>query len=125
MSKEQSIKKHPARSFKNKKDLGLLGIKAITLVLWVLLYCAMPAAAQNRDTVYNQLDSVLVTSRNIKTSQAKTPYVISSIDQNQIRETNARTTPEALQGVAGVFLQKTNHGGGSAFIRDLRAIKRF
>ena len=119
MSKEQSIIKHPARSFKNKKDLGLLGIKAITLVLWVLLYCAMPAAAQNRDTVYNQLDSVLVTSRNIKTSQAKSPYVISSIHQNQIRETNARTTPEALQGVAGVFLQKTNHGGGSAFIRGL------
>jgi outer membrane receptor protein involved in Fe transport len=79
----------------------------------------MPAAAQDRDTLYNQLDSIVVTSRNIKTSQAKSPYVISSIDQNQIRETNARTTPEALQGVAGVFLQKTNHGGGSAFIRGL------
>ena len=96
-----------------------MSIKIIKLVFWVLLYFAMPAAAQDRDTLYNQLDSVVVTSRNIKTSQAKTPYVISSIHQNQIRETNARTTPEALQGVAGVFLQKTNHGGGSAFIRGL------
>jgi len=119
MSKEQSIIKHPARSFRNKIDVCFLGIKIITLVLWVLLHCAMPAAAQDRDTLYNQLDSIVVTSRNIKTSQAKSPYVISSIDQNQIRETNARTTPEALQGVAGVFLQKTNHGGGSAFIRGL------
>ena len=119
MSKEQSIIKHPARSFRNKIDVCFLDIKIITLVLWVLLDCAMPAAAQDRDTLYNQLDSIVVTSRNIKTSQAKSPYVISSIDQNQIRETNARTTPEALQGVAGVFLQKTNHGGGSAFIRGL------
>ena len=94
-----------------------LGLKIFT---WcALLHSVMPAAAQDRDTLYNQLDSIVVTSRNIKTSQAKTPYVISAIDQNQIRETNARTTPEALQGVAGVFLQKTNHGGGSAFIRGL------
>lgn len=119
MSKEQNTIKHPVPSFRNKIDVGFMGIKIIKLVFWVLLYFAMPAAAQDRDTLYNQLDSVVVTSRNIKTSQAKSPYVISAIDQNQIRETNARTTPEALQGVAGVFLQKTNHGGGSAFIRGL------
>ena len=119
MSKEKSIIKHLAPSFKNKIDFSFLGIQIITLVLSVLLFCVEPAAAQDRDTLYNQLDSIVVTSRNIKTSQAKSPYVISGIHQNQIRETNARTTPEALQGVAGVFLQKTNHGGGSAFIRGL------
>jgi len=119
MSKEKSIIKHPAPSFKNKIDVGISGIKITALVLSMFLFCVMPAAAQDRDTLYNQLDSIVVTSRNIKTSEAKSPYVISSIHQNQIRETNARTTPEALQGVAGVFLQKTNHGGGSAFIRGL------
>ena len=119
MSNEKSIIKHLAPSFKNKIDVSFLGIQIITLVLSVLLFCVEPAAAQDRDTLYNQLDSIVVTSRNIKTSQAKSPYVISGIHQNQIRETNARTTPEALQGVAGVFLQKTNHGGGSAFIRGL------
>jgi len=119
MSKEKSIIKHPAPSFKNKIDVGFLGIQMTALVLSMFLFCVMPAAAQDRDTLYNQLDSIVVTSRNIKTSEAKSPYVISSIHQNQIRETNARTTPEALQGVAGVFLQKTNHGGGSAFIRGL------
>ena len=119
MSKEQSIIKHPARLYKNKIDFGISGIKIITLVSSVFLFCVKPTAAQDRDTLYNQLDSIVVTSRNIKTSQSKTPYVISSLHQNQIRETNARTTPEALQGVAGVFLQKTNHGGGSAFIRGL------
>lgn len=119
MSKEKSIIKHPAPSFKNKIDVGISEIKITALVLSMFLFCVMPVAAQDRDTLYNQLDSIVVTSRNIKTSEAKSPNVISSIHQNQIRETNARTTPEALQGVAGVFLQKTNHGGGSAFIRGL------
>lgn len=49
----------------------------------------------------------------------KNPFVISSITNQQIVEKGARTTPEALQGVSGVFIQKTNHGGGSAFIRGL------
>ena len=49
----------------------------------------------------------------------KNPLVISSITNQQIIEKGARTTPEALMGVSGVFIQKTNHGGGSAFIRGL------
>jgi outer membrane receptor protein involved in Fe transport len=49
----------------------------------------------------------------------KNPFVISSITNKQIVEKGARTTPEALQGVSGVFIQKTNHGGGSAFLRGL------
>lgn len=49
----------------------------------------------------------------------KNPFVISSITNQQIVEKGARTTPEALQCVSGVFIQKTNHGGGSAFIRGL------
>ena len=32
---------------------------------------------------------------------------------------NPRTTPEALMGMNGVFVQKTNHGGGSPFVRGL------
>jgi outer membrane cobalamin receptor len=30
-----------------------------------------------------------------------------------------RSTPEALQGTSGVFVQKTNHGGGSPMLRGL------
>ena len=30
-----------------------------------------------------------------------------------------RTSPEALSGTTGVFVQKTNHGGGSPFVRGL------
>ena len=76
-------------------------------------------SAQKEDSSYVYLDSAIVTSRSIKILDTKNSFVISSITNHQIIEKGARTTPEALMGVSGVFIQKTNHGGGSAFIRGL------
>ena len=76
-------------------------------------------SAQKEDSSFINLDSAIVTSRSIKILDTKNPLVISSITNQQIIEKGARTTPEALMGVSGVFIQKTNHGGGSAFIRGL------
>jgi outer membrane cobalamin receptor len=76
-------------------------------------------SAQKADTSYNLLDTAIITSRSIKVKSKENPSIISSIDKQEIIQKGARTTPEALIGVAGVYLQKTNHGGGSAFIRGL------
>lgn len=76
-------------------------------------------SAQKEDSSYINLDAAIVTSRSIKIMDTKNPFVISSITNQQIVEKGARTIPEALMGVSGVFIQKTNHGGGSAFIRGL------
>jgi len=76
-------------------------------------------SAQKEDSSFINLDSAIVTSRSIKILDTKNPFVISSITSQQVIEKGARTTPEALMGVSGVFIQKTNHGGGSAFIRGL------
>lgn len=85
----------------------------------ILLFISNIGSGQKIDTSYKLLDSVIVTSRSIKIFDTKNPFVISSITNQQIVEKGARTTPEALQGVSGVFIQKTNHGGGSAFLRGL------
>ena len=85
----------------------------------ILLFVSNIGSGQKIDTSYKLLDSVIVTSRSIKILDTKNPFVISSITNKQIVEKGARTTPEALQGVSGVFIQKTNHGGGSAFLRGL------
>jgi len=85
----------------------------------ILIFISNIGSGQKADTSYKLLDSVIVTSRSIKILDTKNPFVISSITNQQIVEKGARTTPEALQGVSGVFIQKTNHGGGSAFIRGL------
>lgn len=88
-------------------------------ILFLFLLRSTAATAQNIDTTYTILDSVMVESRNIKIYELENPFIVSSISAKQIQQNGARTTPEALMGISGVFLQKTNHGGGSAFIRGL------
>jgi hemoglobin/transferrin/lactoferrin receptor protein len=48
-----------------------------------------------------------------------TPFSMAVLKAPSADMPMARTTPEALQQVAGVFVQKTNHGGGSPFLRGL------
>ncbi|MCA6378897.1 MAG: TonB-dependent receptor [Cytophagales bacterium] len=43
----------------------------------------------------------------------------SSISATQLAERSPRSTPEALMNESGVWVQKTNHGGGSPIIRGL------
>ncbi len=65
------------------------------------------------------LDEVAITASRsekpiLNTAEAITSYSFEPLQKNQIR-----TTPEALQSATGVFVQKTNHGGGSPIIRGL------
>ena len=87
--------------------------------LFLFTIISFRVSAQNTDSTYTSLDSAIVTSRSIKIKGNENPFIISSIDKQEIIQKGARTTPEALIGVAGVYLQKTNHGGGAAFIRGL------
>jgi iron complex outermembrane receptor protein/hemoglobin/transferrin/lactoferrin receptor protein len=51
--------------------------------------------------------------------QFDTPEAVSVLTQKQLLQNAPRSTPEALMGLPGVWVQKTNHGGGSPFIRGL------
>ncbi|MFN5168909.1 MAG: TonB-dependent receptor [Cyclobacteriaceae bacterium] len=67
-----------------------------------------------------QLDEVIVVSATRAELQAH--EVIASVSQVTIQQLDQlvpRTTPEALMGATGVWVQKTNHGGGSPIIRGL------
>ncbi|MCC6723944.1 MAG: TonB-dependent receptor [Saprospiraceae bacterium] len=62
-----------------------------------------------------QLPHVVVTAQRMDSDYSKTPATIS----NANAWIDRRTTPELLVTTPGVFVQKTNHGGGSPFIRGL------
>lgn len=66
-----------------------------------------------------QLKDVTVTATRNKQLSLLSPYSISKLSVQNIDHFQPRTTPEALIGSAGVFIQKTNHGGGSPFVRSL------
>lgn len=65
------------------------------------------------------LQEVVVTATRKASILASSPFSINVLKKKQIQELQYRSTPEALMSVPGVFVQKTNHGGGSAFVRGL------
>ena len=44
---------------------------------------------------------------------------VDSLDRDELTRRRPRTVPEALMEVPGAFVQKTNHAGGSPFVRGL------
>lgn len=70
------------------------------------------------DTVLS-LQEVTVTATRIKQHTLHTPYSVTRINLSEAEKFQPRTSPEALMGSMGVFVQKTNHGGGSPFVRSL------
>lgn len=67
-----------------------------------------------------QLNQQTVTTvQREETPEFLRPEVTTVLTPRDLRQRAPRTVPEALFGATGVFLQKTNHGGGSPFVRGL------
>jgi hemoglobin/transferrin/lactoferrin receptor protein len=66
-----------------------------------------------------KLGEVVITANRYGSLQIKTPEAIRVIGNKSIQNFQVRTAPEVLQITPGVFVQKTNHGGGSPFLRGL------
>lgn len=64
-------------------------------------------------------NAIVITARRIESSAFSSPEALTIINSQQLKRESPRTVPEALTGHTGVFTQKTNHGGGSPFIRGL------
>ncbi len=64
-------------------------------------------------------NEVNVTAQRFENQSFHTPQSVSVLSSAYIRQTAPRSTPELLTGTTGVFVQKTNHGGGSPIIRGL------
>ena len=64
-----------------------------------------------------EIEVISASRRN--TSNLKLPFASSILSKPSQSENIPRSTPESLSIIPGVFVQKTNHGGGSPFIRGL------
>ncbi len=89
----------------------------------LLVVIVLPLVAQEpvveKDTVVQSLNEVVITAQRSKQQNIYVPYSVNTVSRQTLDEFNPRTTPEALMGMNGVFVQKTNHGGGSPFVRGL------
>jgi len=86
----------------------------ILSVTWILPYGSF-GQINNPDTLAN----VVVSASRQQISALKTPYSVSVFTQKDIDHLAPRATPDMLSNIPGVFIQKTNLGGGSAFVRGL------
>ncbi|MGH1363340.1 MAG: TonB-dependent receptor [Calditrichia bacterium] len=64
-----------------------------------------------------ELSEYVVTASRSRKAIEDIPTSINLIEAPAIKERQAKTSAEALREETGVFVQKTNHGGGSAIIR--------
>jgi outer membrane receptor protein involved in Fe transport len=82
--------------------------------------------AQNFDSIPGNdsiaphlLSEVVITANRSATRRFTTPEAIEVLKSKSIEQNQLRSAPEALLNTPGVFVQKTNHGGGSPFLRGL------
>lgn len=74
--------------------------------------------ASSADTV-RLMDEVVISATRDRVAGALLPYSVGVYTRRDIQRQVSRTIPEALSGMAGIHIQKTNHGGGSPFVRGL------
>ena len=74
---------------------------------------------QLESSIINLNKGIIITSLRQETPYLETPEVTSTLDQENLEQLSPRSTPEALMGLTGVWIQKTNHGGGTPFLRGL------
>jgi outer membrane cobalamin receptor len=86
-------------------------------LLCFCLFISISLVAQFDST--KQLPTIIVTATRTKNSISNTPFSVSVLDSIKIKNSPLRTVPESLIGIPGVFIQKTNHGGGSPIVRGL------
>ena len=96
-----------------------------TLVLILIALCQTLPAQTPADSIPGDssfrrtLNELVVTAQRSATPRFSTPEAIDVVNEKTIRARQFRSTPEALTATPGVFVQKTNHGGGSPFVRGL------
>lgn len=64
-------------------------------------------------------NEIIVTASRAERSPDQIPAQVNTVSMNQIKCLEAKTSAEALREETGLFIQKSNHGGGSVIIRGL------
>jgi len=96
----------------NTRPMLLLG-----LALWISGNCYAQDSIYIADTI--RLESVVVVGHRVEADLNERPEAISTMNTRQLKSLSPMNMPDAMGAVAGVFIQKTNQGGGSPFIRGL------
>ncbi len=82
-------------------------------------YLGVFAQSERKDTVGKALEEVVVIAQRQQQQNLVVPYSVSVVTADELSRLGSRNTPDALAGINGVFMQRTNFGGGSPFVRGV------
>jgi iron complex outermembrane receptor protein/hemoglobin/transferrin/lactoferrin receptor protein len=99
--------------------VGLLGYVTREVAVTVGQEDDAPLLVALSQTTIQLNYGAVVTAQRFEAELFNRPEAVSVVGFRELRQRVPRTVPEALTGATGVFLQKTNHGGGSPFVRGL------
>ncbi len=93
---------------------------ALLPVTTSIIYAQEDNNINKNDTIITkEIGEVVITATRYPSQQLDIPEPVRLLDDLSMRKFQSRTSPEALSLTPGVFVQKTNHGGGSPFVRGL------
>ena len=79
--------------------------------------CYAQDSLKYADTI--RLDAVVVIGQRVEEALSDRPEAISVMNFQQLESLSPMSMPDAMVSMPGVFMQKTNHGGGSPVVRGL------
>ena len=85
----------------------------------IILILELSSQNTSRIDTFNIEEEVVISGSRQSVDRFNSIQSISTYEFTQLELYTPRSLPEALIGVTGVWMQKTNHGGGSPFIRGL------
>ncbi|MGF2411588.1 TonB-dependent receptor plug domain-containing protein [Ferruginibacter sp.] len=91
----------------------------VCMLLSSLFVFAQQNNQEKKDTSSLKLNEVVVTAQRNQQQNLLVPYTVNTLGRKAMDDYQFRTTPEAMMAMNGVFVQKTNHGGGSPFVRGV------
>ncbi|MEZ5039436.1 MAG: TonB-dependent receptor [Saprospiraceae bacterium] len=88
-------------------------------LIFLLILLPSLSIAQSTLLIDTSQLEVVVTAQRQEVQAFKLAEAVSVLSQDAIMLQGSRSAPEALFGLSGVWVQKTNHGGGSPFLRGM------
>ncbi|ARK09248.1 TonB-dependent receptor [Fibrella sp. ES10-3-2-2] len=99
--------------------VSLVGYQSATQTVTITDQATLSVQIDLVPTVIQLNQQTVVTTQRRENPDFDRPEFTTVLTERDLRQRSPRTAPEALVGATGVFLQKTNHGGGSPFVRGL------
>jgi len=90
----------------------------LTNIVFFIFILIGNSLAQDQGTYVLQ-DDIIISASRYEEEQFNAPEAISILDQSHIVFTNPMNASNSLFGTNGVWMQQTNSGGGSPFVRGL------